>query len=236
MLPQLHVAPSMASRTPPMPSADTITLPIRVLLIDEQTIVRAGIRSLLQMLKGVEVVGEATPGREAVMLAGALRPDIVVLDAGCHGPEISARLKRSDKAVRILLMPSENSELHQQRAMRAGCSGYLPKQAPVWEMESAIRALARGETYVSPAVAKCSSPVTTANTAADSLSVLTPRQCEVLQLVAQGYTSRNIGHRLKLSFKTVEAHRAHIMDRLAVRDLAGLVRYALRAGLVPPDA
>ena len=215
--------------------------PIRVLLADDHTLVRAGIRSLLQGLENVEVVGEAGDGQEAVRLAEALRPDVVLLDVGMpglNGLDVAARLATHDASIRVLILSMHTSEEYVLRALRAGCAGYLLKGSAVAELEIAVRAVARGETYLSPAVSKhvMDDYVRRTGGATDPIDALTPRQREVLQLVAEGNTSKDIADRLGLSFKTVEAHRAQIMERLGLHDVAGLVRFAMRMGLVRPES
>lgn len=217
-----------------------MTTPIRVLLADDHTLVRAGIRSLLKGLENVEVVGEAGDGQEAVRLAESLRPDVVLLDVGMpglNGLDVAARLVTHDASIRVLILSMHTSEEYVLRALRAGCAGYLLKGSAVAELEIAVRAVARGETYLSPAVSKhvMDDYVRRTGGATDPIDALTPRQREVLQLVAEGNTSKDIADRLGLSFKTVEAHRAQIMERLGLHDVAGLVRFAMRMGLVRPE-
>jgi DNA-binding NarL/FixJ family response regulator len=217
-----------------------MTTPIRVLLADDHTLVRAGIRSLLEGLENVEVVGEAGDGQEAVRLAESLRPDVVLLDVGMpglNGLDVAARLATQDASIRVLILSMHTSEEYVLRALRAGCAGYLLKGSAVAELAIAVRAVARGETYLSPAVSKhvMDDYVRRTGGATDPIDALTPRQREVLQLVAEGNTSKDIADRLGLSFKTVEAHRAQIMERLGLHDVAGLVRFAMRMGLVRPE-
>lgn len=214
--------------------------PVRVLLADDHTLMRAGVRGLLQGLEGIEVVGEAEDGHEALRLAEQLRPDLVLLDIGMpglNGLEVAGRLATLDSTIRVLILSMHTSEEYVVRALRSGCAGYLLKRSAVSELEVAVRAVARGETYLSPAVSKqvVDDYVGRTGGATDPLEALTPRQREVLQLVAEGHTSKEIGERLSLSFKTVEAHRAQIMERLGLKDLAGLVRFAVRVGLVIPE-
>ncbi len=211
--------------------------PIRVLLADDHTLVRAGIRGLLKDLENVEVVGEAGDGQEAMRLAEGLRPDIVLLDVGMpglNGLEVAGRLATLDASMKVVILSMHTSEEYVLRAMRAGCAGYLLKGSAVSELEVAVRAVARGETYLSPAVSRhvMDDYVRRTGGAADPIDALTPRQREVLQLVAEGHTSKEIAEQLGLSVKTVEAHRAQIMERLGLHDVAGLVRFAVRMGLV----
>ena len=212
---------------------------IRVILADDHTLVRAGVRGLLQGLDGVAVVGEAEDGHEALRLASQLRPDVVLLDVGMpglNGLEVAARLAVLDNSIRVLILSMHTAEEYVLRALRCGCAGYLLKRSAVSELEVAIRAVARGETYLSPAVSKqvVDDYVSRTGGATDPLDALTPRQREVLQLVAEGHTSKEVAEQLGLSFKTVEAHRAQIMERLGLQDLTGLVRFAVRVGLVSP--
>jgi DNA-binding NarL/FixJ family response regulator len=215
--------------------------PIRVFLADDHTLVRAGIRGLLVGLPGIEVVGEAGDGQEALRLAEALRPDVVLLDVGMpglNGLEVAGRLATLDPAIRVVILSMHLSEEYVLRALRAGCAGYLLKASAVSELELAVRAVAAGETYLSPAVSRpvVDDYVRRTGGATDPLEALTPRQREVLQLVAEGNSSKEIAHRLGLSPKTVETHRAQLMERLGLHDVSGLVRFAVRVGLVIPES
>ncbi len=211
--------------------------PIRVLLADDHTIVLAGIRGLLTKLDGVEVVGEAADGHETLRLAEALRPDIVLLDIampGMNGLEVAQRLSELDPAIRVIVLSMHASEEYVLRALRAGAAGYLLKDSAVAELELAIRAVVRGEMYLSPPVSKrvVDEYVSRTGGTPDPLASLTPRQREILQLVAEGHTSKDIAQRLHLSYRTVETHRNQMMKRLGVTDIAGLVRFAVRSGVV----
>jgi DNA-binding NarL/FixJ family response regulator len=214
---------------------------IRVLVADDHTLVRAGIRGLLGGLEGVEVVGEAGDGQETLRLVESMRPDILLLDVGMpglNGLEVAARVKAGRSSTRVLILSMHSSEEYVLRALRAGCAGYLLKGSAVADLEAAVRAVARGETWLSPAVSQhvMDDYVRRTHGATNPIEALTARQREVLQLVAEGHTSKDIGERLGLSFKTVEAHRAQIMERLAIHDVASLVRFAVRMGLITPEA
>jgi DNA-binding NarL/FixJ family response regulator len=214
--------------------------PIRVLLADDHTLVRAGIRGLLQTLAGIDVVGEAGDGHEALRLGETLRPDVVLLDVGMpglNGLDVAGRLATLDGTIRVVILSMHTSEEYVLRALRAGCAGYLLKGSAVSELELAVRAVVRGETYLSPAVSKhvVDEYVKRTGGATDPLDALTPRQREVLQLAAEGCANKEIATRLGLSVKTVETHRAQLMERLGVHDLAALVRFAVRVGLVNPE-
>ena len=211
--------------------------PIRLLLADDHTLVRAGIRGLLAALRDVEVVGETGDGHEALHLAETLRPDIVLLDIGMpgmNGLEVAARLAKLDPAIRVVILSMHATEEYVLQALRAGAAGYLLKGSAVAELEVAILAVARGDTYLSPAVSKrvVDEYVSRTGIAANPLESLTPRQREILQLVAEGHTNKEIAQRLGLSHRTVEVHRNQLMKRLGIHDLPGLVRFAVRVGLV----
>jgi len=217
-----------------------MTRPIRVLLADDHTLVRAGLRGLLQGIEGVEVVGEAGDGHEVLRLAAALHPDVVLLDISMpllNGLDAATQLMRDDSRLRVLILSMHTAEEYVLRALRAGCAGYLLKRSAVSELEIAIRAVARGETYLSPTVSKqvVDDYVGRTGGVADPLEALTARQREILQLVAEGHTSKEIAERLQLSFKTVEAHRSQIMERLNLTDVTGLVRFAVRVGLITSE-
>jgi len=215
--------------------------PIRVLLADDHDLFRAGLRVLLQDLGGFEVVAEAGDGREALRLVGEHRPDVVLMDLmmpGLNGLEATARVAREFPGVRVLVLSMNAAEEFVLPAVRAGASGYVLKNARPAELEQAIRAVARGETYLTPAVSGHLIDDYRRRTAdeTDSLAKLTPRQREVLQLVAEGHSTKEIARRLGVSVKTVETYRSQLMDALDIHDIAGLTRYAIRKGLVSPDS
>jgi DNA-binding NarL/FixJ family response regulator len=218
-----------------------MTKQIRVLLADDHTLVRAGLRGLLQRVAGVEVVGEAEDGHEALRQFADLHPDVVLLDIGMpglNGLDAAAQLIRLDPRARVLILSMHSAEEYVLRALRAGCAGYLLKRSAVTELEIAVRAVARGDTYLSPTVSRqvVDEYIGRTGGSADPLDALTPRQREILQLVAEGNTSKEIAERLQLSLKTVEAHRAQIMERLHIDDVTGLVRFAVRVGLITSES
>ena len=213
---------------------------IRVLLADDHSLVRAGIRSLLGAMAEVQVVGEASSGEEALELAGREQPDVVLMDIamkGITGLEAAVRMRERHPSVRVVILSMHSGEEYVLQALRAGAAGYLLKDAATGELELALRSVMRGESWLSPAVSRqvVEGYVQRAGAEAPP-DVLTARQREVLRLVAGGKSTKEIAFFLNLSVKTVETHRAQIMERLGIRDVPGLVRYALRTGLVPPDS
>jgi len=212
---------------------------IRVLLADDHSLVRAGIRSLLGAMADVQVVGEAASGEEALELAARQQPDVVLMDIamkGITGLEAAARMREMHPAVRVVILSMHSGEEYVLQALRAGAAGYLLKDAATGELELALRSVMRGESWLSPAVSRQVVEGYVQRSGAEAApDVLTARQREVLRLVASGKSTKEIAFFLNLSVKTVETHRAQIMERLGIRDVPGLVRYALRTGLVPPD-
>ena len=212
---------------------------IRVLLADDHSLVRAGIRSLLGAMAEVEVVGEASSGEEALALAARARPDVVLMDIamkGMTGLEAATALRERLPEVRVVILSMHSGEEYVLQALRAGAAGYLLKDAATGELELALRSVMRGESWFSPAVSRQVVEGYVQRVGGEAAAdVLTARQREVLRLVAGGKSTKEIAYDLNLSVKTVETHRAQIMERLGIRDVAGLVRYALRTGLVPPD-
>jgi DNA-binding NarL/FixJ family response regulator len=208
----------------------------RVLIADDHMLVRHGIRALLASADGVEVVAEASGGREAIELALSTRPDVILMDVhmpDLNGLECTARIVKQVPGTRVLILSVTTNEEYVAHALRAGASGYLLKDADRFELLLAINAVHRGETYFSPAAA--SSAARLAMRGAPDTPALTPRLREILQLVALGASTKDIAARLNLSVKTVESHRAELMNRLGIRDVAGLVRYAIRTGVISPD-
>jgi len=214
---------------------------IRIVLADDHALVRAGVRSLIASIPGAEVVAEAGDGHEVLALVDKWRPRLVLMDIampGLNGLEATARLTKSHPETSVIILSMHAAEEYALQALRAGAAGYLLKDADLSELEFAITAVARGQTYLSPAMSKHLVTDYRRRLAeqADPLDRLTPRHREVLQLIAEGQTTKDIATRLKLSVKTVETHRAQLMDRLDIHDVAGLVRFAIRVGLVAPDS
>ena len=221
---------------------------IRVVLVDDHTLVRAGMRALLDQMPGIDVVAEAADGRAALRLLSVAQPDVVIMDIamrGLNGLEATSQMKKHAPQVQIIMLSMHANEEYVTQALHAGAVGYLPKDTATTELEVAVRAVARGEAYLSPVVSKhvirdylqrVSSHESEGRHCAVSLGdSLTTRQREILQLIAEGYTTKEIAETLHLSMKTIETHRAQLMDRLDIHNIAGLVRYAIRTGLVSAD-
>jgi DNA-binding NarL/FixJ family response regulator len=214
---------------------------IRVLLADDHHLVRAGIRSLLQSIRGVEVIAEAADGREALRLLTECRPDVVLMDImmpGLNGLEATARIVKEHPGVRVIILSINAAEEFVLQALRAGASGYLLKNAKTAELEQALRSVAAGQTYLSSTVSGhvIEDWKRRAEGDASSKNLLTPRQREVLQLVAEGRSTKQIAKQLGISVKSVEMHRGQIMKALDIHDIAGLTRYAIRMGIASSDA
>ncbi len=213
--------------------------PIRVVLADDHDLVRAGFRSLLQNFEGIQVVGEAADGRQVLRLVETLKPDIVLMDISMpelNGLEATARIAKDFPQVRVMILSMHANEEYARRAIRAGAQGYLLKRASTAELELAVRAVARGEPYLTPAIsrhlladfARQASP-------ASPLDQLSPRQREVLQLIAEGNSRKEIAEKLSISPKSFDVYRGEIMEQLGIDDTAGLVRFAIQNGLVSLD-
>lgn len=203
----------------------------RVLLIDDHTLIRAGFRNLLHEVEGIEIVGEATNGDEALATASELRPTVALLDLtmpGIDGFEAARRLH--ELGVRVLVVSQYRDTETVRKALGAGANGYVPKTVDKAELVQAVQTVARGEVWISPTVAPGLVGQLRSPTA--EVPQLTPRQLEVLQLIVDGKSTKEIAGVLELGVKTVETHRAQIMERLAIKNVAALVRYALENKLV----
>jgi DNA-binding NarL/FixJ family response regulator len=214
-----------------------MTNKIRVLLVDDHVLVRAGIRSLLEKMDFVEVAGEADNGRMAMEMVRANPPDIVLMDIAMkelNGLEAAGRITKEFPQVKVIILSMLAKEDFVAQALRSGAKGYLLKDAATNELETALQTVMRGGTYFSETISRMmvGRNITTDSGPQSPLDHLTPRQREILQLIAEGKPTKEIAFILKVSAKTVETHRALLMDRLNIHDVPGLVRYAIRMGLV----
>lgn len=213
--------------------------PLRLLLADDHTLVRAGLRALLDGIPGITVVAEADNGEQAVALAAQHKPDIALLDItmpGMNGLQAAERILRELPDTRVLMLSMHAGEEYVTQALKLGVSGYLLKDAATLELQAALEAVAGGTTYLSPRIT--SQLLQSQGLRQPDLpaqAALTARQVEVLKLLALGRSIKEIAFDLQISPKTVETYRAQIMERLGLRDLASLVRYAIRNGLIDAD-
>lgn len=216
---------------------------IRVLLADDHTIVREGVRLCLEAMGDIEVVAEAEDGQMAVQLAGQLKPDVAVIDLTMprlNGVDAIRQIKRDVADVEVVVLSVHDSEAYVVQALRAGAAGYVLKRNAATELAAAIRAAHEGNAYLHPSIARrviddyLSRIRATEDVIAEPHERLSPREREVLQLAAEGHSSRAIAGLLCLSTKTVEHHRASVMTKLGLHGQTELVKYAIRAGLVEP--
>lgn len=213
---------------------------IRVLLADDHALVRSGIRLVLQSLSGVEVVAEAEDGRRTVELVERLRPGVVLLDISMpelNGIETLIRIRARFPQTRVMILSMHAAVEYVVQAFRAGAAGYLLKDATPQELDFALRAVTQGETYMTPRVSSVvvESFLKSSTQPGTPLDSITSRQREILQLIGEGRSTKQIAAKLGVSVKTVENHRAQLMTRLGLSDIAGLVRFAVRTGLVRAD-
>jgi DNA-binding NarL/FixJ family response regulator len=216
--------------------------PIRVLIVDDHAIVRQGIRSLLQAEPDMQVVGEAGDGIEATRLAKELAPDVVVMDLAMpemDGLEATRLIKETNPQTQILALTMHESDEYFFRVLQMGASGYVLKRAATNDLLSAVRAVARGEVFLYPSVAKklVTDYLLTAEIKGEgedkgSYAGLTEREREILKLIAEGLTNREIAERLVLSLSTVQTHYAHVMEKLNLQNRAALIKYAIKHGLI----
>ena len=238
-----------------MPEESTYTVSIRVLLADDHDILRQGLKMLLSMHQEMQVVGEARTGREAVVMAQELLPDVVVMDItmpDMDGLKACQLIRNQQPAPQVLMLTMHESEEYFLHALRMGAAGYLVKKAAPSDLQMAINSIAQGGAFLYPGLAKAlirsyvaspasASPASNdhermnASSLAQALRVLTPREVEVLRLVAEGRTNQEIADQLTLSIKTVQTHRANVMEKLDLRDITHLVRFAIRHGLITPE-
>jgi DNA-binding NarL/FixJ family response regulator len=213
---------------------------IRILLVDDHVLVRAGLRLLLEKIPWVEVAAEASDGLEAFELIKTHLPHVVLMDISMpqlNGLDAVARITKTFPAVKAIILSMYADENYARQALRVGASGYLLKNAAVAELELAMQAVVNGEIYLSPRISKfvIEGCLEGSEIKRGPGTQLTSRQREIVQLLAEGKTAKEIAFLLNLSAKTIEAHRAESMSRLDIHDLPTLVRYAMRVGLVPPE-
>lgn len=214
--------------------------PIRVVLAEDHELVRAGFRRLLEDMDDVQVVAEASNGREALRVIKQHEPDLLLLDVSMpemNGFEVLRRVKQTWEAVKVLVVSVHRDRQYVMTAFSEGADGYLVKAAGEVELRLAVTSVLRGRRYVSPEVAEhvVGTPLPT-EAEREVGEMLTPRQREVLQLIAEGNSTADVAEKLFISVKTVETHRADIQRRLGIFDLPGLVRYAIRTGMISPES
>src|ERR1700756_3274597 len=208
--------------------------PIRILLADDHAVVRQGFKMILSAHADMEIVGEAGNGRDAVQLAEELRPDVVVMDVAMpelNGIEATRRLGTSAPHTRVLALSMHKDSVYVREILRAGARGYLLKDSPAGDLVAAVRAVASGEGYISPAVSNAVLDDYRRHVT-NPIDLLTSREREVLQMLAEGKTNKEIAGVLNLSVYTVDAHRGHIMEKLNLHSINELVRFAVRNGLI----
>lgn len=214
---------------------------LRVVIADDHVLVRAGIRSLLERDDQVQVVGECDDGLQALAMIGEQRPDLLLADIamrGLNGLETAAAVAERFPDVKVIILSMHRNEEYVVQALRAGCAGYLVKDAAASELDLALDAVRRGEMYLSPSISRQVVDGYLARGGATGRAdrdPLTPRQRDVLKLIAESRSTKQIAAMLSLSVKTVETHRAKLMERLDIHDVQGLVKYAMRVGLIPPE-
>jgi DNA-binding NarL/FixJ family response regulator len=215
-------------------------MPIRVVLADDHVLIRAGLRVLLHSLPNIEVIGEASDGHEAIDVITRHQPDVVMMDIGMpglNGVDSTRRIIKQFPRTRVIMLSMHANEEYVGQALEAGAMGYLLKGAEPAELELVFKAVMRGETYLSPTIAKqlVQDYLSNRKEKVNLLPDLTARQREVLQLIAEGCSTKDIANKLKLSVKTIDTHRTELMHRLDIHEVAGLVRYAIRIGLVSTE-
>jgi len=215
--------------------------PIRILIADDHSVVRSGLRALLQRTAGFSVVAEASNGQEAVRLARQHKPDVAILDIsmpGMNGVEATRLLKQDDPALKVLILTIHENEEYVWQVIRAGANGYVLKNADRADLREAVRTVNEGRRFFSPSVSDLIVSEFEKRAHDDASphpkwpQALTKRETEVLRFVAQGMTNKEIAEKLALSVRTVNTHRTNFMRKLDIHDTAGLVRYAIQAGLV----
>lgn len=208
--------------------------PITILLADDHSMVRQGFRRILESQPDMQIVGEAANGREAIEKSTALKPDVVVMDVAMpelNGIEATRRLTEASPRTRVLALSMHKDAVYVREILRAGARGYLLKDAIDADLLAAVRAVARGDAFLAPAIAD-SVLTDYRQHVTDPIDLLTSREREVLQMIAEGKTNKEIASDLKLSVYTVDAHRGRVMEKLNLHSTGELVRFALRKGLI----
>lgn len=208
---------------------------IKLLLVEDYALIRAGMCALMDSLPNVKVIATAKHGQEALALLNTEQPDIVMMDLELpyiNGRDATATITKTHPHIRVIILSMHTDQQSVLNALQAGANGYLPKSANHHELQQAIEAVMQGQTYLSPTVSHHLANYIRQETPTEDESPLTLRQQEILTLISNGYATKEIAQQLNISIKTVEAHRANIMDRLGIYDVAGLVRYALKTGLI----
>lgn len=212
---------------------------IRVILAEDHNLVRQGIRSLLEKADDIEVVAEAENGQEAINLTGELTPDVLVTDINMprlNGIQAAEQIRELGLPTRVVILSMHSDETLVRQALRIGVRGYLLKRSVTEELLLAVRAVYRGETFLCPGISEMvMADFLARQPRSDGISDfdrLSPREREILKLIAEGYTNRAIAEAIHVSIKTVEKHRANLMTKLNIQDLAGLIRIALKHGLI----
>ncbi len=211
---------------------------IRILVVDDHAIMRDGIRALLDLHDDIEIIGEASEGKEAVEKAQELSPDLVVMDiamAGMDGLEATRRIKKKNPKMKVLVLSQHDNKEYILSAIKAGIAGYVPKRALSSELVSAIHALCRGGSFLYPSAATALIEDYLHQVEEEPYDRLTTREREILKLIADGHTSREIAGMLFISLKTVLGHRTKIMGKLDIHNRTELIRYAMRKGLISMD-
>lgn len=215
---------------------------IKLLIADDHKLLRQGVITLLNSNPDLEVVGEARDGKETVEKARELKPDVVLMDIGManlNGLEATRQIKKHNPSIKVLILTIHRNEEYIFQSLQAGASGYLLKDTAVEDLISAIQSVYKDDSFLSPGISRTVIDAflrkSTSDRVPTAFDTLTPREREILQLIAEGHSNPEIAKKLYISKKTVEAHRSHIMEKLDIHDVVDLVKYAIRKGIVTLD-